>query len=79
MENQASTYQVWLPVVGKALCYIALNQSNMHDKTTAEKAMFLEAFGLGRKDVAEMLGTSYASVTELLRQAKKKKEKKKNG
>jgi transposase len=50
----------------------------MGSKTLAERARFLEGLGLDRKDVAEMLGTSYASITELMRQAKNKKKGTKN-
>jgi hypothetical protein len=63
----------WLAVIGRALAQISLSVNNLNDKTTAEKAGYLEALGVGRKDVAAMLGTSVASVTELLRQARNKK------
>ncbi len=53
----------------------------LKDKSLAEKAAFLEAAGIERKDVAAMLGTTYASVTETLSKAKrtKKGDKKKSG
>jgi hypothetical protein len=80
LESEHSVYQVWLPVIGKALSYLSLHSAEMGDKTIAEKAMFLEGLGVGRRDVAEMLGTSYASLSELLRQARsRRKGGKKNG
>jgi hypothetical protein len=45
-----------------------------------EKAAFLEAAGVDRKDVAAMLGTTYGSISEMLSKAKRsKKGGKKNG
>ncbi len=75
LANQDTTHQVWLPVIGRALSYLCMHNADMGGKTKAEKARFLEALGLERKDVAEMLGTTYASITELMRQAKKKSRK----
>jgi len=61
----------WLAVIGKSLARMCLAQDVR--ATIAEKAKLLEGLGLSRREVAEILGTSSASVTELLRQAKKKK------
>jgi hypothetical protein len=46
----------------------------MGGKNMSEKARFLEGLGLDRKDVAGMLGTTSASITEQLRQAKNKRK-----
>jgi hypothetical protein len=53
----------------------------LKEKSLADKAAFLEAAGIERKDVAAMLGTTYGSVTETLSKAKrtKKGDKKKGG
>ena len=75
LRNQDTTYQVWLPVIGRALSYLCMHNADMGSKAKGEKARFLEAIGLERKDVAEMLGTTYASITELMSQAKKKNRK----
>jgi hypothetical protein len=77
MVNNDAENSAWLPVIGRALAYISLNSAGLAEKTTttAEKARFLESLGLVRKDVAAMLGTTPASVTELLRQAKNRKGK----
>jgi len=67
--------QVWLPVIGRALAHICMHNAGMEGKTIAEKAKFLQGLGLDVNDAAEMLGTSPASVRELLRVAKSKQKK----
>ncbi len=74
LADQDTAHQVWLPVIGKALSYLCMQNAEMGGKTKAEKAQFLEGLGLERKDVAQMLSTTYASITELMSQAKKKKK-----
>ena len=76
MAEQNTVEQVWLPVIGRALAYLCLHNVGIDKKTIAEKATFLEGLGLDRRDTADMLGTSHASVTELLRVAKNKSKKK---
>lgn len=70
-DNEQST--VWLPVIGRSLAYLCLVQSDLRDKELATQGKFLESLGVSRKDAADMLGTSYASLTELIRQATKRK------
>ena len=69
-----NTTEIWVPVLGRAVARLALQGSTVAEGTSAEKARYLEGLGLPRKEVAEMLGTTSASITELLRQAKKKKK-----
>ena len=69
---------MWLPIIGRALAFLCLHSAKKTDQTIAEQALFLENLGLERKDVATMLGTSSASIAELLRQAKNKKRGKRN-
>jgi hypothetical protein len=73
LANQSES-EIWIPIIGRALAHLCLQGSSAKDGTTAEKARFLEGLGLNRKDVADMLGTTSASVTELLRQAKNRKK-----
>lgn len=73
LANQ-SVNEVWLPIIGRALAQLCLQGGETESMTIADKARFLEALGMDRKDVAAMLGTTYASVTELLRQAKNRKK-----
>jgi hypothetical protein len=51
-------YQQWVPVVGRSLAYLCLNAGDLRDKNLAEKAAFLEALGIERKEAAGMLGTT---------------------
>jgi CRP-like cAMP-binding protein len=74
LASDASINEVWLPIIGRALAQLCLQAGQTGAMTIAEKARFLEALGLDRKDVADMLGTTAASVTELLRQAKNRKK-----
>lgn len=64
----------WLAVIGRALAHLCMQQADLKTQTIAEKAQFLLGLGLTADDAAEMLGTSSASVKELLRQAKNKKK-----
>ena len=66
-ENEESN---WMAVVGRALAFLCLAQADLRAKKLSEQAQFLEALGLARKDAAAMLGTTPASITELIRQAK---------
>ena len=75
MAEQNTVEQIWLPVIGRALAYLCLHNVGIDKKTIADKATFLEGLGLDRKDIADMLGTSHASVSELLRVAKNKSKK----
>ncbi|MGO9316678.1 MAG: hypothetical protein ACLPXT_10215 [Terracidiphilus sp.] len=75
MAEQDSVVQTWLPIIGKALVLTCMQSTDLGNKTIAERAQFLESFGINLKDAADMLGTSPASVRELLRLAKKKTQK----
>ena len=81
MSNEGATYQQWVPVIGRSLAYLCIQVGELKDKSLADKAAFLEAAGIERKDVAAMLGTTYGSVTETLSKAKRtrKGDKKKSG
>ena len=73
-------YQQWVPVIGRSLAYLCLTTGELKDKNLGQKAGFLEALGIERKEVATMLGTSVASITETLSKAKRgKKGTKKRG
>ena len=76
MTEQNTVEQIWLPVIGRALAYLCLHNVGIDKETIGEKAAFLEGLGLDRRDIADMLGTSHASVAELLRVAKNKSKKK---
>ncbi len=73
-STQELAQEVWLPIIGRALALLCLQARRVKDETLADKARLLESLGLPRKDVADMLGTSYGSISELLSQAKKRKK-----
>jgi len=81
LSNQDETYQRWVPVIARSLAYLCIQVGDLKDKSLAEKATFLEAAGIERREVAELLGTTYGSITETLSKAKrgKKRERKKSG
>lgn len=66
--------QTWLPVIGRSLARITMHLAQADGKTISERASFLEGLGLERKEIALMLGTTPASIAELLRQKSKKDE-----
>lgn len=73
----------WLAVIGKSLALLCLKQAekdqpNKMASITA-KVNFLMGLGLPQNDAAEAVGSSPASVAELLRQARAKKKAKTNG
>lgn len=81
LSNQEGIYQQWVPVIARSLAYLCIQVGELKDKSLAEKAMFLEAAGIERREVAALLGTTYGSVSETLSKAKrtKKGDKKKSG
>ena len=81
MSDHEGTYQQWVPVIARSLAYLCIQVGELKDKPLAEKASFLEAAGIERREVASLLGTTYGSVSETLSKAKrsKKGEKKKVG
>jgi hypothetical protein len=64
----------WAAVAARSLAFLCLLQADLRDKDLATQGQFLESLGVSRKDAAAMLGTSYASLTELYRQAKTRKK-----
>jgi hypothetical protein len=63
----------WLAVIGRSLAFLCLAQADLRDKDLATQGRFLETLGMSRKDAAALLGTSYASLTEMLSRTAKKK------
>jgi hypothetical protein len=70
--------QNWLAVIGRALALRCLAESDHKGKDLATQARFLESLGISRKESASLLGSTEASISELLRRAKKQR-KTKNG
>jgi hypothetical protein len=70
MAVESNQNSHWLSVIARALAFVCLHQGELRNKTKGEQAKFLEGLGFARKDAAVMLGTTAASITELMRQAK---------
>lgn len=64
--------QDWQAVIARSLAFLALHQAGLREKDLATQGRFLESLGLSRREAAGLLGTSPASLTELLRQARQK-------
>jgi hypothetical protein len=64
----------WIAVIGRSLAQISMHMAEVDNKTISERAAFLENLGLERKEIAIMLGSTTASISELLRQKTKKEE-----
>jgi hypothetical protein len=56
-----------------------MHAGDLKDKNLADKAIFLESLGIERREVASMLGTSSASITETLSRVKRVKKGAKRG
>ena len=65
----------WQAVIARAVAFLSLHGAGLREKDLATQGKFLEALGLPRSDAAKLLGTSPASLTELLRRAARKKKK----
>lgn len=68
------TEQDWAPVIGRSLAFLALHYAGLREKDLAPQGVFLEGLGLTRREAAELLGTSPASLTELLRRKRKRRK-----
>jgi hypothetical protein len=63
----------WQAVVARSAAFLALHGSGLREKDLATQGQFLERLGLPRREAAELLGTTAASLTELVSRAKRKK------
>src|SRR5690242_2834587 len=73
LSDDEVIYRRWVPVIARSLAYLCTQVGELKDRPLGDKAAFLEAAGIDRKDVAAMLGTTYASVTETLSRVKRTK------
>jgi hypothetical protein len=65
MSNDSE--EVWLPVIARSLARVSMHLAEIDGKTISERAAFLESLGLDKDEIARMLGSSPASIAELLR------------
>lgn len=69
----------WLPVIGKALAYLCLQEAQRKDPknfdTVLKQVKFLQGLGLSRKDAAEAAGSTAESVRVMHSQRKSTRSK----
>lgn len=79
MAEQDDAQATWLPVIGKALTYLCLQEALRKQpeklNSVLKRVKFLQALGLSCNDAANAAGSSVASVTVLHSLAKGKKVK----
>lgn len=61
----------WLGVIGRSLAYLCLKNSDVAGKSVTDQASFLEKLGLSIDDQANVIGSTPASLRELMRRNKK--------
>jgi hypothetical protein len=69
---KAENEDIWLRIIARALAYLCLQSPENEGKTLLQKASILEGLGMARGDIAAVLGTTPASLSELNRQARKR-------
>ena len=78
MATNESPHVDWNAIIGRCLAYLCLKNSKAADSAMVEQAAFLQKLGLPLEDQAGVIGTTSASLRELMRQAKQKGGTKKN-
>ena|SRR2546425_10456493 len=61
----------WTEVIAKALAYLAVNSEELKAKRVSQRGAFLISLGLSYADAANLLGSTEASLREMLRAGKK--------
>jgi hypothetical protein len=62
----------WLGIIGRCLAYLCLKNSDVAGADRVDQAAFLEKLGLDVDEQAALVGSSSASLKEMLRRAKLK-------
>ena len=65
--------QDWQAVIARSLAFLALHNSGLREKDLTTQGIFLERLGLPRHDIAELLGTTSASLAVLFLNARRKR------
>jgi len=82
MADETEEDSIWMPVIGKALAYLALSKAKEAEpdkfKDLLTRVGFLEGLGLPTKDASVAAGSTAASVSELRRQRRNKSSGKKS-
>jgi hypothetical protein len=76
-KDSADVSAEWLPVIGKALAYLCLQEAQRKEPAKFDSVLkrvnFLKGLGLSRDDAAMAAGSSAASVRVMYSQAKSRK------
>jgi hypothetical protein len=77
VPNQDDAHSTWLPVIGKALAYLCLQEALRKEPgrydTVLKRVQFLQALGLSRDDAAHAAGSSPGSVRVMHHHASRRK------
>jgi hypothetical protein len=77
MVDSKDIQATWLPVIGKALAYLCLQEAQRKEPkkldSVLKRVKFLQGLGLSRADAAGAAGSSPASVQVMHSQAKSRK------
>lgn len=78
-NDPGSIEAAWLPVIGKALAYLCLQEAERKEPdkfdSVLKRVKFLQDIGLSRDDAARAAGSSAASVRVMHSQAKSRRAK----
>jgi hypothetical protein len=61
----------WNAVIGRSLAILAMDKAGMKDAKMEQQATFLAGLGLGKEDIASVLGSTPNSIRVLLAKQKK--------
>jgi predicted transcriptional regulator len=67
-----SSEDQWTPVIARSLALIAMKVADLDKKSISDRAAFLSTLGMPKEEIAPLLGSTSASIAELLRQRSKK-------
>jgi CRP-like cAMP-binding protein len=60
-------------IIARSLSFLCLVSANLRDEGIVPQAELLQALGVKRPEIAEMLGTTERSLSELLSRKRRKK------
>ncbi len=80
MVDENDVQRTWLPVIGKSLAYLCLQEAHKKEPgkldSVLKRTKFLQGLGLSQSDAAETAGSSADSVRVMQSRTKRKKAKK---
>ena len=70
MSSSEDSNAIWLPVIGRALAFLCMQQVAHTEQTVLERAIFLENLGVPEAEAAVTVGSTLASIREMKRRKK---------